>query len=1407
MTTTIPRPADGDTVWQLKAADGPAHPATAPQHRHLAAHPAAAFTEPLLELRLAGPLDTDRLRTAAEHTVREHPALRRHFAFTAADRGDEEQPLVRLIRLADGSHTLTLSPALGSVDTTGLLRTAAAVAAGYRTGMVTGAIGPAPQTVDAFLAGLLTDPNAAGAREHWQTRRLDTGAEELARALVMRTAAPGRRLHLPVQLDDAAGTRLIRLAQDLEVGVDAVVVTVWRLLLERIAPGAAGAMGLFIPGPVEQLPDTIGLLGRCVPVPVRPDTAESLADTVRACHREIALATRLGDFFTHPSPGGEYTIGVRHVEAPGLDFGPGLDATVEALRGATDRIRFDLHSLHTGDRLRLSLDADGAAVTEGGARRLADWVAAVCTGLPDLLDTPATGAAGQILDPLTSGSRLHGADRSASGTAAPANLVEAFDAQAARTPLACAARDDDQEVTYRELHAASAALGRALAERGVAAGDRVAVCMSRRVPLLAVLLAVARRGAAFVPIDPALPSGRVTDLLADADPRLIVTDQHGPDRLPSADSTPVLRIDALLPTGSPATEPEPVEIRPDTDVYVIYTSGSTGRPKGVPITHAALMHYLIWASGHYDTAGGSGTLVHSSISVDMTVTSLFLPLLTGQAVTLLPSDEPKDLADALTRARDLSPLKVTPGGLRLLTSLLTGDQITRATRHLVIGGEQLTAATLDLLDAPGLLVTNEYGPTEATVGCCAHTFRLGEHPADGPVPIGTPIRDTTIELRTADGQLALPGTAGELVVTGPGVAAGYLGQPAETDARFTTDPHAGVRSYRTGDFAVLGPGGQLVMLGRGDDQLKIHGYRVEPGEVEAVLTAHPGIAAAAVVTSSTSRTPVLAAFLVAADGAAPAALPEEVAALAADRLPYFARPDRYEVLAQLPLRGNGKVDRQALAERPAPAAGPEALDVADPQLAVVAALWREVLSTPPTGPDANFFAEGGDSIKAVLLAGRAQRAGLELTVHDILQRRTLRRIAAAARTAGARASVEPGPVPLTPHQAGFLSRQAAQPERWTLRWSTAAPAPVDIGRLERALTVAVAGHPALWTAFANDGGRWTARLGEPGPVPMHVLDLDSVPPAERERVVADALEQVEDGIDLAGRLVGLCLIRGAGQAERIVWVVHHLVADVVSLQSLDQELWHAYASPAASAAQGGDGYAAWLHQQDGRPATPFPDWPGRDGAPVCRTAVSRLDEDARRHLADAQQAAPRWVLAVLGAALLGALAEVRPDLPAALCVELHGRNRPGLDLSAAVGWLTDFRPLRAERHLLADPAALACALHHQVEEHRDWAGALPLVALNYLGDLTAGHGLDLPESGAGPLFPLEVICWKQPDEDAVQVRWRFDETFIPPATVTRLSEVFARRAATTLTIRPQTTAGPAGLSAADLSRITATFEG
>ncbi|MGW4108800.1 hypothetical protein, partial [Streptomyces sp. NPDC004976] len=444
MTTTSPRPATATTVWQIDATDGLAVAPAAPQHLLLASHPEAAFTALTLELRLTGSLDADRLREVVEHTVREHPALRRRLG-TIATGG--EQPLVRLVRLADGSHTLCLSPALGSVDTTGLLRAAAAVAAGYQTKAAAGAGGPGPQTVDAFLTGLLTDPGAASGREHWQTRQLDPLAEDLARALVMRTAAPGPRLHLPVPLDDAAGDRLVRLARDLEVGVDAVVVTVWRLLLNRIAPGEDGALGLFIPGPVEQLPDTIGLLGRCVPVPVRPQTADTLADAVRSSHRENVLAARFGDFFTHPQPSGEFTVGFRHVDASPLDFGPGLDVTVEALQAATDRIRLDLHSLHVGGRLRLTVDADRAAVTEESARSLADWLAALCTGLPDHLDTPAAAATARILDPLTSDSRLHGADQEGAGTAAPATLVEAFDAQAARTPAACAARDDDQEVT------------------------------------------------------------------------------------------------------------------------------------------------------------------------------------------------------------------------------------------------------------------------------------------------------------------------------------------------------------------------------------------------------------------------------------------------------------------------------------------------------------------------------------------------------------------------------------------------------------------------------------------------------------------------------------------------------------------------------------------------------------------------------------------------------------------------------------------------------------------------------------------------------------------------------------------------------------------------------------------------
>ncbi|WP_331733678.1 amino acid adenylation domain-containing protein (plasmid) [Embleya sp. NBC_00888] len=1406
------RPATAaGTVWEIHAgARGSTRPATAPQHRRIGdndRHPGC-----LLRLAIGGDIDTERLRAAAERVVRDHAVLRRrlqqspdgprvftaaHLASAASADPPHGTPLVRLLVDHDGCLLLELRPAPGVLDGPGLLRAAEAITTAYTTPAVARRPDDSPtaEDVDAFLGALLIDPEAATARDFWRRGHQSAPAGDVARALNLRHAPRTGRVRVPVRLDETTRRGLSDLARGADVAIEAVVLTAWRLLLARIAPAETGSLGLFTAGPVGQLPHTIGLLGRHVPIAAVPSpTGDLLADHLHGAEQETRAADRHGEFFAHPRPEEGFTVGFRHLTAPAVfPLGPGGRAVIEVVDAPLDPMALDVHSLIRGTELDVHVAADITALDKDGAGRVADWLGQILHRMAQ--PNAALQPAADVCDLPTASSRLTGPARPA-----PAHtLLDAFDAQTTRGPDVVAAADDRTHTTYRTLQQTSTALARVLRDHGIGPGDRVAVCMARRIPLLVALLAVWRCGAHYVPLDPFWPPARVDDLLRDATPRLLLTDADTADRTTSA-GVRVLRADDPHTPTAPA-ERWASRARTSDTAYLIYTSGSTGRPKGVPVTHGALAQYLTWASDRYDTARGTGSVAHSSIAADLTVTSLFLPLLTGRRVTLVPSEDPGDLARVLDDARDLSPLKVTPGGMRLLTRLLTREQLARAVRHLVVGGEQLTARALAALDVPGLAVTNEYGPTEATVGCTAYTFRCGTTVPD-PVPIGRPVWNATIELRTpGSGEPVLPGCAGEIVVLGSQVAAGYRNRPQESAARFFTDP-AGTMAYRTGDLARLRPDGHLEMLGRIDGQLKIHGYRVEPGEIEAVLAADPRIAEAAVVATEArgdETAPVLSAFLVPA-ATDTAGIVERARVLSERQLPFYARPDRIHVLAALPRQPGGKVDRRALAALPAAThgatGGPRSHD--DPVTATLARLWADILGDPPEGPEANFFSGGGDSLKAVLFANRAQRAGLRLTVHDVLHQRTLGRLAtvASAATITGGGVVADGPIPLSPLQAAVLSTRPV-PGSWTLRYLSQAPHPeVDTTRLQTALETVLRQHPALRSAFSHTEGSWSARLRSPTPTTVHLVDLRGRPPGEHEAIVRQELEDRERRFDLAGPLVDLVLIRSHRQ-PRIAWIAHHLVADLVSMRILTHDLWHAYQHPTAHQPVGDDGYLPWLASAavTNTPTLPTGTWL----AEAPRTVSSRLGPQARDILTATGPGTPRRPLAVVAGALLAALADVRPDLPSALCVELHGRDLVGHDLASTVGWLTTLRLLHAERALPADAATVAAAVHAQLAHPAPApAGPLPLVALNYLGELSSG-AMDMPPIGAsGPLFPLEVVCFAPPG--SFEIRWRACPTWMPDATLTRLAEAFARHAATA----PPPPAATA-VTPDDLARITATF--
>ncbi|GAA4958366.1 non-ribosomal peptide synthetase [Actinoplanes utahensis] len=552
----------------------------------------------------------------------------------------------------------------------------------------------------------------------------------------------------------------------------------------------------------------------------------------------------------------------------------------------------------------------------------------------------------------------------------PADGGDLADPLANGAPDAVAVIAGGRAHTFREVSELADRVAYDLRRRGTGPGDTVAVLLDRGVDLVAAVVGVLRAGAAYLPLDPAHPTARLRDLLGGTG--IALTSAAHADRLPG--SARVLVAD--LP---PAPHPVAVDTHPDALAYVIATSGSTGRPNAVAVTRRGLANYLRWAAGEYATGSG-GAPVFSSIAFDITVPNLFAPLLAGQPVHLLPQDlDPADLGAELLRHAPYSFMMLTPSHLALLVDQLGAARVTGLAGVLVAAGEALGAGLARRL--PGIRV--EYGPTEATVGVCGT-------PVDGtaPVPLGTPLPGTAVQI-LGPGLLPGPaGVAGELYVSGPGLARGYAGAPALTAQRFVPDPYGppGSRMYRTGDLARRTADGRLEFLGRADDQVKIRGHRVEPAEIEAALTADPRVDRAAVVPAGSG----LVAYVVTD------AEPADLRAALRDTLPAHLCPNRFVVVPDLPLTGNGKVDRRALPDLARPAAAPRRQPATGHER-VLAAIWARLLDVPEVGADDSLAELGGDSLMILQVLALAREAGLEPPGDLLRNGATLEQIAARTR--------------------------------------------------------------------------------------------------------------------------------------------------------------------------------------------------------------------------------------------------------------------------------------------------------------------------------------------------------------------------------------------------------------------------
>ncbi len=940
---------------------------------------------------------------------------------------------------------------------------------------------------------------------------------------------------------------------------------------------------------------------------------------------------------------------------------------------------------------------------------------------------------------------------------APASIPGMFAAQVARAPQAVALNFEGRSMTYLELDEAANRLAHLLAEQGAGPGECVALLFSRSAEAIISILAVLKTGAAYLPIDPALPATRIEFMLGDATPIAAVTTASLRTQLDGFD-LPVIDVDeAAADNRSSSALPGP---EPEDIAYMIYTSGTTGVPKGVAVTHRNVTEFL--KTLHAKLPAGSGQVWSQwhSLVFDVSVWEIWGALLHGGRLVVVPESvagSPDEL-HALLVAEKVNVLSQTPSAVGMLSPEGLGSTA------LVVAGEACPAEVVDRW-APGRVMINAYGPTEATVYAAMSAPLAGD---SGAPPIGSPVPGAALFVLDKWLRPAPEGVVGELYVAGRGVATGYARRAGLTASRFVACPFGGpgARMYRTGDLVRWGADGQLQYLGRADEQVKIRGYRIELGEIQSALASLDGVDQAAVIArEDRPGDKRLVGYITGA------ADPAELRTQLGKRLPAYMVPAAVVVLEALPLTVNGKLDKRAL---PAPEYHKRAGEYRAPSdhtEEILAGIYAQVLGVERVGVDDSFFDLGGDSILSMQVVARARAAGVVCRPRDVFVEQTVARLARVATDGADEDDVVDegiGPVVATPIMR-WLQTVQGPIDDFNQTMVLAAPAGVSADDVVVVLQALLDRHPMLRLRVEDDGaGGWNLQAPDPGSVQAGDC-LQSVD-ALTDATLVEARSRLNPG---AGVMVSAVW---ASETSQLALIIHHVAVDGVSWRTLIEDLniaWaqHHSGQPVALPV-GGTSFARWSsllaeHAQSPAVIEQADAWrkvvstpavlPGvRPDVDTYQTAeqlsVSLDVETTRLLLGEVPAAFRAGVQDILLIAFgLAWTKFVGSGTPIGIDVEGHGRREelgPHVDLSRTVGWFTTKYPVAltidrldwasvvagddalgtavkaTKEQLRALPDGLTYGLLRYLNPDIELGGSDPVIGFNYLGRL--GAAADLP---------------------------------------------------------------------------------
>ncbi|HEX3154980.1 MAG TPA: amino acid adenylation domain-containing protein [Candidatus Angelobacter sp.] len=893
------------------------------------------------------------------------------------------------------------------------------------------------------------------------------------------------------------------------------------------------------------------------------------------------------------------------------------------------------------------------------------------------------------------------------------SVLTQFKSQVRRNPEKQALILGGQSLTYGELNACSDHIADQLRSLGVGSEWAVGVNVQRSMNMVIALLGILKAGGIFVPLDAGYPNERLAFMAQDAALKAVLTDRCESHTCLDSKQTIAMEVASLMNRVSGLrSDREDYQPDPEQAAYIIYTSGSTGEPKGVVIPHGVLATHALQISKHFRIEPTDRILQFASMSFDVFLEQVCASLISGATLVIRGEGTPSSSELlSLIHAHKITVVNLPTAYWSQVARDWAGTPPGAQTQQLklmIVGGEAMTVEALEawqrtMFNSVPLL--NAYGPTEATI--TATTFAISGK-LDRKIPIGLPVGSRTVYILDRAGNLVPQGVVGELCIGGPLLARGYLNRPELTAGKFVPDPFSerpGVRMYRTGDKARLNEDGVIEFIGRVDHQLKVRGFRIEPGEIESIFNRHPEIETTVVVAREDgSGHKKLVAYVQACQGSS---LTEaSLRSFAELHLPAYMTPSALVILDRFPYSLNGKLDYRAL---PAPKESAGADEPQTPVERTLCNIWAQVLGIPKVGIQDNFFALGGDSIMAIQIIARAAKSRIRIMAREFYQNQT---VAAQARLADSNAILidnqdeVAGSVPLTPTQSFYFENGPVDPHDFNQSFQFEIPVGTSPSAMEQAFRELMRHHDALRMKFLCTQGEWRQVNGAyDHTADFSYLDLSDLKADDQQQEIEKIALQMQAGIDLeSGRLLRAVQFGlGKDNPGRLFIAVQHLVVDAVSWHILLEDLQHVYeqilANQTIQIGSKTTSFKRWSEelQQYGSSAQVHSEiefWQRQVHSPT----LLPVDYNTETNLVADQLAIRKSLSPEDTSSFLRAAAEApgsRADVPLlaalgrTLCpwsestrllvhVEWHGRESiiDNIDLSRTVGWFTSIFPLQ-----------------------------------------------------------------------------------------------------------------------------------